>query len=452
MRIRKLRELSLGDFLAVGIPALLLASAGFWFAAQFIKPAPPDRLVFTTGGEGGAYQYYAARYKQLLERFGIRLVERPSAGSIENLARLADPNADVDAGFIQTGTVTDPDQYSLESLGAIYYEPVWVFYRGPPGHRRLEHLAGKRIAIGPEGSGTRKLALELLHRHGMAGSASRLSPLSGLQAVEAIRRGEIEAVITVGTLHSATVWLLLHTEGISLASFEQADAYARHFPYLSVLTLPRGAVSFVRDIPPHDVRMIAPTASVVVRKDTHPALVDLLLQAMREVHREHGAFQNARQFPNGGETDFPLADRAERFYRSGPPFLQRYLPFWVANFVDRVMVLLVPLVALLVPLIKITPPLYSWRVRSRIYRWYGELKHIEVEAARDPRARSRDEWLEAIQKIENEVNRIRTPLAFADFLYTLRLHIAFVREQLVRRVQFLDDESQGGRAPDARSR
>lgn len=443
MRIRKLHEISLRDLLAVGLPSLLLLVAGFWIAAQFIKPAPPRRVVFASGPEGSSYQQYAARYRQVLERYGITLVERTTAGSTENLKLLLDPKARVDAAFVQGGSAGDTSAMPLRSLGAAYYEPLWVFYRGAPGLTRLDELAGKRLAIGPEGSGTRTLALELLDAHGMAGGRARLLPLGGLKAVHSLRQGRADAVFVVGALQSAAVWLLMHAEGISLLSFEQSQAYVRRDPDLSPLTLPQGVVSFTRNLPPRDIRLIAPLATVVVREDIHPALVDLLLQTMMEVNREPDLLSRAGEFPAPRSAEFALSDRAERFYRSGPPFLQRYLPFWAANLVDRMLILLLPAIALLVPLFRIGPQLYSWRVRSRVYRWYGELKYLELQAATDPAARSREQWLAEVQRIEDEVNRIRTPLAFADFVYTLRLHIAFVRERLVARLARPADTAEG---------
>jgi hypothetical protein len=268
----------------------------------------------------------------------------------------------------------------------------------------------------------------------MTAKTAVLLPLAGMEAAEALRRGEVDAVFVVGATHSAAVWLLLHAPGVSLMSLDQAHAYARRFPHLTRLTLPRGVISFERDIPPQDVSLVAPMATLLAREETHPALVDLLLHALAEVHREPGIFERAGEFPAPGPGDFPLSGRAERFYKSGPPLLQRYLPFWIANFIDRIMIMLVPLVAILVPLVRITPPLYAWRVRSRIYRWYGELRFIEYEVQHFPQQRSPDEWRAALDRIESAAYRIPTPLAFADQLYTLRLHVGLVREDVERRL------------------
>lgn len=431
---RRLREVSLRDLLAVGVPALALAVFAFWLAAQFVRPAPPDTLVISTGADGGAYQLYAARYKLILEQYGIRLVERASAGSLENLRRLLDPAEKVDLAFIQSGTARVPADSGLIALGSLYYEPLWIFHRGTAELDRLDQLAGLRLAIGAEGSGGHRLATELLAAHGLAGDRTQRSTVSGLRAVDALQQGEVDAVFVVGAPHSAVVWLLLHAPGVRLLSLAQAEAYARRFPDLTPLTLPRGVISFERDIPPRDVMLVAPMATMVAREATHPALIDLMLTALAQVHGEPGIFQRASQFPSSAASEIPLSGRADRFYKSGPPLLQRYLPFWVANFIDRVIVMLVPLVAILLPLFKITPPLYVWRVRSRIYRWYGELKFLEYEAERSPHARSPAEWQAALDRIEAAVNRIATPLAFADQLYTLRQHISLVRANIARRV------------------
>ena len=427
-----LREIHLRDALVVGIPALAIIAAGFWYAAQFIQPAPPRRLVIATGGEGGAYQRFAAAYKPILERHGIAFVERPTAGAVENLALLRDPAEELDVAFMQGGLGVGQDPAGLVSLGSIYYEPLWVFYRGGAEIDRLVQLRGKRIAIGGEGSGTRGLALELLEASGAAEAPTRLLPLSGLEAVEALKQGRADAIFLVGPANSGAVWLSFFTDGFRLMSFAQADAYVRRWPFLSKLTLPRGAIDLVRDIPASGVTLVAPVAALVAREEIHPALIDLLLQTAAEVHGPPGLFQRAGEFPNGRQVDFPLSKEAERFYASGRRFLQRYLPFWAATLVDRLLVLLIPLIALAIPLSRILPSLYSWRVSSRIYKWYGQLKFLEEAWRRDPAARPREEWLAELDQLEARVNRIRTPLAYANQLYILREHIGLVRRYMTR--------------------
>jgi TRAP-type uncharacterized transport system substrate-binding protein len=445
MNIKKVRRLKISswhDVVLIGLPALLLLAGGFWLAAQFVRPAPPHQLILSSGSEGGGYQRFAARYQEILARNTIELVERPSAGSVENLQRLRDPAETVDAGFIQGGTasVSDEDREQLVSLGGLYYEPLWIFYRGElarqtPGKYldRLSQLKGRRIAIGAVGSGTHKLARDLLESNGLAAAPTQLLDTDGLAMAEDLRNGRIDAAFVVGPSQSAVVWRLLFAPNIQLMSLTHAEAYARLFPQLQRLTLPRGAIDLVRDVPPQDVFLLASTATLAVRKDTHPALIDLLLQAASEVHGEAGVFQKPHEFPRANEVDFPLAPEAQRYYKSGKSFLQRYLPFWLATLIDRMIVLLVPVVALLIPIMKFAPPLYGWRVRSRIFRRYGELKLLENELELDATRHTRAEWLARLDEIEDEVNHLPAPLRFSDMLYTLRGHIGLVRSSILRK-------------------
>lgn len=433
IKLKQLSEFSLRDLLTVGLPALLLLAGGFWLAAQFIKPAPPDYLYISSGAPGGSYEVYAERYRQVLARNGVELRDQPSAGSMENLKRLLDEDDDTEVALVQSGTANGVNVSTLFSLGYLYYEPLWVFYRSEREWDRLTQLKGRRIAVGAEGSGTRKLALQLLEANGVDAKSATLLPLGGLSAVEALQNRKADAVFLVGAERSAAVWSLLYAEGVRLMSLTHADAYARLFPHLARLTLPQGAIDMTRNIPARDVALVSPMATLVAHESTHPALVQLLLQAAQEVHSEAGIFQRPGEFPRAGAADFPMSPDAERFYKSGKPLLQRYLPFWAANLIDRMVVMLVPIFALLIPILKFAPPLYSWRVRSRIYRRYGELKFLEAEVESNPERHSRAEWLEKLDRIEQDVHHIPTPLAFTDMLYTLRAHLDLVRATILRR-------------------
>lgn len=440
---RRLREYSPRDLLVVGLPLLLVILAGFWFASRFIQPAPPDTLILATGGAGGAYQRFGAAYKAVLARHGIRLVEETTAGSMDNLARLRDPAQAVDAAFIQGGTARVQEDDTLLSLGGIYNEPLWIFYRADLAHggtelTRIADLKGRRIAIGGAGSGTRHLSRELLAINQIDENNTRLIDTGGLALADAFARHEIDAAFIVGPTESATVWTLLYTPGLKLMSLAHAEAYTRHSPHLAHLVLPRGAIDMAADLPPRDVSLLASTATLLVRESTHPALIDLLMQALDETHGGPGIFQKPGEFPratsaNGG-TDFPLSPEAQRYYKSGKPWLQRYLPFWAATLVDRMVVMLIPLFAVMIPLMKIAPGLYTWRIRSRIYRRYGELKFIEAELEADPARLTRAEWHQRVDAIERDVNHLAMPLAFTDMLYTLRVHIGVVRKAIDRSV------------------
>ncbi len=428
------------DLLVVALPLLVILIAGFWAASRFVGPAPPDTLAITSGAEGGAYQRFAAAYADFLRRYGIRLIERPSGGSIENLARLRDAGQQVDAGFFQGGTGEPLESDELVSLGAFFYEPLWIFCRqgiaagaNPPD--RILQLKGRRVAIGGAGSGTRHLALELLRANGLDAGNTTLVERGGLDLVDLFRNGEIDAAFVVGPTQSATVWSLLFAPGIRLMDLAHADAYTRRLPYLSKIVLPRGAVDVGLDIPPRDITMVAATATVLVREGTHPALIDLLMQAAEEAHGGPGIFQKPGDFPRPVAVGFPMSKEAERYYQSGKPFLQRYLPFWAATLIDRVVVMLIPVFALLLPILKFAPSLYGWRVRSRIWRRYGQLKFLEAEIDEHPERHTIAEWLARLDEIERDVHHLPAPLAFADMLYTLRTHIALVRRKLERQAE-----------------
>lgn len=436
MRKLRTREYSRRDVIAVAIPALLVIALGFYVTAQFIKPAPPRQMTLSTGGAGGAYESFALKYKDVLARYDVELVLQPSAGAIENLDRLR--KGEADAAFIQGGSANANPEETIRSLGNLYYEPLWIFYRAEPDKpalSRLSDLRGKRIAIGAEGSGTRHLALELLHTNGVNEDNSRLLSQGGLQVAERLQKGQLDAALVIGTPTSAAVWQLLYTDGVRLMSLVEAEAYTRRFPYLSKLVLPAGSIDMIRHMPAHDVQLVAPAATLAVSEELHPALMGLLLQAASEIHGEPGIFQAPREFPKSGSVDFPLSPEAERYYKSGKPFLQRYLPFWAAILVDRMVVMIIPLLAVLVPVFKLAPGLYSWRIRSRIYKRYGELKFLEAEIERDPAAHSQVDWLKRLDAIEAHVNRLPTPLPFSDMLYTLRMHVGLVREAILRKTE-----------------
>jgi hypothetical protein len=327
----------------------------------------------------------------------------------------------------------DKKTTGLGSLGVLYPEPLWLFYRGKKTLNNIADLKGKRIAIGSEGGGTRPLAMALLEAHDIADTPTVLLPLGGLTAVTALSKGEIDAVFLVGGAHAGPIWAALYTTDINLFSYSQADAYVRRFPFLSIVTLPRGAIDLARNIPMRDTTLVTTHATLVAREEMHPALVDLLLQAASEVHSGADLFQKAGEFPTPTGTDIPLLKEAERYYKSGKPFLQRYLPFWAAVLIDRLFIMLLPIIGILYPLIRITPYLYSWRVRTRVFRYYGELKLLELQAQESPNSKKPDEWIAELDRIEQAANRIPTPNAFADEVYTLRAHVQLVRRGLLRR-------------------
>ncbi len=425
---------SLRDLFATAWWIFLIVGIGFVIAFQFVQPAPPNRIVITTGSDAGAYYAYAGRYAAILARNGIALEVRTSAGSLQNIERLENDEAQV--GFVQGGVIEpkgDPDDEEsdsqLLSLGSVFFEPVWVFYRGDRRFDRLTDLKGKRIAIGQEGSGVRQLAQQLLSANDIK-PGDHLLPLSGLKAAEELQQGRIDAAFIIAAENAPVVQVLLRSPGVKLMSFAQAEAYQRRFPFLTKLTLPQGVADLVRDYPPHDVTVLAPTANLIVRDDLHPALQSLLLQAATEVHGRAGFFQRAGEFPAYKDRLLPLSPEAARYFKSGPPFLQRYLPFWLAVLIDRLIVLLIPVFALMIPLLKVAPAIYSWRVRSKVFRCYGELKYLEEDLKQRFDAAKLPEYRSRLDVLDDEARGLKVPLAFTDLVYTLREHVNLVRQTL----------------------
>lgn len=425
--------LSLRDLFATAWWIVLLAGIGFAVAYQFVEPAPPKKIVISTGSESGAYYQFAQRYATLLAKNGVTLEVRASAGSLENLERLKNNEAQV--GFVQGGVVPprdDPDaeeESELLSLGSLFYEPVWVFYRGDKTLTRLTELKGKRIAIGQEGSGVRQLAQQLLEANEIS-AGDLLVPLAGLVAAEELQQGRIDAAFIIAAEKAPVVQVLLRSPGIKVMSFAQSGAYQRRFPFLTKLTFPHGVADLVRDFPPEDIKVLAPTANLIIRDDLHPALQTLLLQAASEVHGKSGFFQDAGEFPSYKDQMLPLSPEAARYFKSGASFLQRYLPFWLAVLVDRLIVMLVPVFVLLIPLLKVAPAIYNWRVRSKVFRIYGELKFLEDDVKNHFDPAKLGEYRSRLDALDDEASVLHVPLGFTDLVYTLREHVNLVRHIL----------------------
>jgi TRAP-type uncharacterized transport system substrate-binding protein len=421
------------DLLIALAPVVLLTVIALAVAFHFVQPAPPKKIVMASGQREGRYGYYAKKYKEFLGRNGVTLEIHPSSGAVQNMALLMDEKSGVDVGFVQGGTGFGANAPDLVSLGSLYYEPLWVFYRGAP-LQDLDGLRGKKIAIGAEESGTRALALQLLAMNGAVLPPTQLLPLGGQEAEDQLTSGKIDAVMLVAPADSGSVPRLTAARGIHLLSFERAEAYTRLFPYLTKLILPRGVFDLATNEPAHDVVLISPTANLIARESLHPALAYLLMRAASEIHGGAGVLDREGEFPAPRDTGFPLSEEGKRYYKSGAPLLQRYLPFWAANLVDRLWVVLVPILAISLPLIRLVPPLYRWRVRSRIYRWYARLKEIELQLDESPGALKLEDMLERLEAIERSVNHIPTPLAYSENLYAFRGHIDLVRQRVVQRL------------------
>jgi TRAP-type uncharacterized transport system substrate-binding protein len=435
LRTRVLR-VSRRDLAVTLLPLALGLVAATWAVLRFVRPAPPPVIAISTGPDGSTFQRAAERYAKLFERSGVKVRLLPSNGSLENLRRLADPKGDAEVGFVQVGVrLPDPApgeaRRELASLGTVARQPLYVLVRGTPPPDRLSALAGKRLVVGPEGSGTRVLALKLLKANEMDGPPTVLLELTGDEAAKQLVAGSVDAAFLMGD--SATPAVMKSLRGlpdIQLASFRQADGYLRKFRFLSKLTLPEGAMDLAKDYPPRTLTLIGPTVELVARDDIHPALSDLLIRAAREIHGAPGMYRTAGEYPAPLARDFPISDDAERYYKSGEQFLYKRLPFWLASLVDRLLVIVLPLLVVIVPATRLAPALYRWRIRSRIYRFYGALMAIEREM-RGGRTPEQQEMVRArLDDIARAVSELRTPPSFADQLYVLRDHVAAVRRRL----------------------
>ncbi len=414
---------------AVACLALLVAAA-----LILTRPLPPRTVVMATGPEGGAYYAIGERYRKIFARHRVDLVLRATSGSVDNVALLSDPRSGVTVALAQGGVTSAAEAPDLVSLGSLFYEPFWLFSRVVQPDQVGRLRAGMRMSLGLRGSGTYKVARELAASIGFDLSHAKVRDLSAVEAAEALMRGELDFVAMVLAWDAPIVHKLLVDASIEPLSWPRADAHIALRPYLNKLIVPRGVADLARDRPPADLTLIATKASLVVRNDLHPALQYLLLEAASEIHGGPGIFNKAGQFPAAEPIDLPLSEFARAYYRSGQPFLQRHLPFWLAALTSRVLVLLIPLLGITYPLFRLLPALYGWAMRRRIFRLYGELKFLEAQlgvgaggdTARDVSARLDD--------LEQRANHMRVPTTFAHMLYTLKVHIGLVKAR-VRQIQ-----------------
>jgi TRAP-type uncharacterized transport system substrate-binding protein len=389
---------------------------------------PPRTIMMVTGPEGGANYEFGLRYRELLAKEGIKLLLKPTTGSLENLRQLRDPRSRVSVGFIQGGTTTKKESPELESLGTVFYEPLWFFRRSEVGGSQW--LRGRRLSIGPEGSGTRAIALQLIQKIKADSILGELSGFAPQAAAEKLIAGDIDVAFIVAAWEAPVVQSLVNAKGIEIETFQHPDALIAIYPFLNKLVLPAGVVDYLVNRPPEDVVLLAPKASLVVRADLHPALQYLLLNAAVQIHSQPGIFQKAAQFPAAESIDLPLSEEAQRFYKTGRPFLQGYLPFWIATLVETMLVVLFPLAALLYPVFKFLPQIYDWMMQRKIRRLYDEIRSIEsdIEARRtkfDANALNAE-----LDQIDQRANHLRLPTVYASSLYTLRSHIDLVRAHL----------------------
>ena len=432
-RIAERFRFSWRDTFVTLLPVVVLLGLVGWIAQRFVRPAPPSTLVMTAGNVGGAYDEFAKRYRSILARSGVTLELHPSTGAVENYERLrASRPVDgvtYDVGFIQSGIGSVEGAPRLETIAGVYYEPVWLFASQLDQLAKLSDLKGKRIGVGIPGSGLRRLSLRMLAAAGVDATNATLLEVGGADAARRLGDGTLDIAFIIGAPESPFIQSLFRGP-LHIVSLAQSEAIARYFPTLTPQVLPQGAIDLASGRPEHDVRLLAATSLLVSRDDLHPALVYLLLEAANEVHGGPGLFQRRGEFPSSTVQDFPISEQSMRWFQSGRPFLQRYLPFWLANLIERLLVVIVPIVALTIPLMRIVPAFYSWRVRSKVFRWYGELRAIEArQALPDVDDATRRAEAMRLAEIERSVARLDIPLAYYHEVHLLRAHIEMIRRR-----------------------
>lgn len=432
--------LSVRDLLASAGPFVLLTLALLVLAYWWLDPNPPKRVTLATGPAQSAYDEFGKRYRRALAANGIEVVLVESEGSQANLQLLREGK--VDLAFVQGGSSElpreDEDDEALASLGSLFLEPVWLFYREEAARPRsptatltqLTQLQGLRVNTGTPGSGVPSLMAKLLQLNRIDPATITLSQLAPTPATVAFLNGELDVLMFASAPEALMVQMLLQTPGVKLMDFAQSEAYARRLPFLAPVVLPRGVVDLAADVPPQDARLVASTTELLTRRETHPALLQLFSQAALAFHGPAGWFNRAREFPNIAHSAYPISKEAERTVQSGAPLLQRYLPFWLANLVERMWLALGLIVAMLLPLSRIVPPLYEFRIRSRVFRWYGRLRELEMrmESGQDTPATLG----ESLDLLERQVEKVNVPLSYADELYALRNHIQMVRRKAAK--------------------
>ena len=446
------------EYLKIWAPIIAVVTIGFLIASIFVKPAPPASIVIASGNHSGAYHAFANRYAATFAEAGIDLVVKETAGTIENYRLITDPSSHVSAAIVQGGAAGSlPAIRGLESVASLYFEPIWIFHSGKEAFTRIDQLRGLSIAVGPPGSGARPVAEALLRECGMlepappgaeptgrssaeggatvveAAGGTRLLPVGGPEAAEALLTGKIDAAVFVISPTNAIVRRLVASPDIHLMDIDLAEAYARRLPYLSAIRLPRGVLDIGADLPRHDVTLVAPAANLIVRSDIHASVVPLFVKAAREVHGEGGLVSDPGAFPTARYSEFPLNHAARHYFENGSSFLYRVLPFWAASLTDRMKIFALPLLTLLLPMLRIAPPLYRWRIRRRIYLWYRVLRKIDenLHQAEDGDRSRLDADIANLAQLSREVRTTTVvPLSYMQEFYNLRMHIEMTRYRL----------------------
>jgi len=352
-------------------------------------------------------------------------------GAAENLKLLEDPKSGVDIALVQGGVSNSGQAPGLLSLGRVSYQVLWLFYRGTDALENPKQLKGKRIAVGPEGSGTRVIATQVLGASGVNANTATLLPFAGAVAIEALSSGKIDAIFTAQAPDSPTVKALLHNSDVRLMNITRAEALTRIYPHLVRLVLPQGVVDLAQDNPPNDVNLIAATNALLVRKDIHPEIIGLLARTLQEVHSKADIFQRLGEFPTQTDPEFVVSDTARDFYKNGATYLNKYLPFWVVDFVKKTLAVLLTFTVVFVPLMKVLPKVVTWLVRDRIFHLYRQLRTVETKLKAQLTISEIVAFQSDLETIDRSADALGVPIRYSDLLFSLKSHINLVRQRLI---------------------
>jgi TRAP-type uncharacterized transport system substrate-binding protein len=410
------------------LAALLCVGILSWLALEYLVPSPPSRITIATGPKGSSFDYFGRRYRTRFARVGINLELRQTVGALENLQLLQDPKSGVDIGFT-TGGVSDASQApELLSTGLIYNVPFWIFHPSSTSLDGLPQLKGKRIAVGPEGSGTRFTAERILSKANINAQTATLIPLEGNAAIEALNDGKVDAVLIVGGSDAPAVRALLTNPRVRLMDFPTAEAFTRIFPDLVRLVLPKGAIEIDPPNPPNDVTLLGTTAKVLIRDDLHPAIVQLLARTMKEEHSGLGLFQRSGEFPASFDPEYPMAQVAVDYYKNGPSFLAKYLPFWMTIYAQRLIAFSVATIAIVFPAFSFAPRLYEWIVQTRLRAVYRRLRVVENALHTHLSASQIAALQSELADIDKATSTV--PMRNSDLYFMLRYHLNQTRSRL----------------------
>lgn len=420
-------------FFTVSIPILLFVIASFYFTSKFIEPSSKKEITIATGAKDGEYYKTALIYKDLLEKQKVKVNIVTSNGSIENIKLLNDKKVDI--AFVQNGISQENNQNNLKAIASIYYEPLWVFYKNQ--NYTMDYiiqLISKKISVGNEGSGTKDLVLKILNDNGINAENSELLNHTTQESKDLLLKGEIDAMFIVSSPNSKIVKELLENPNINLFSFKRAKAYSRKYTFLESITLYEGTMDLYKNLPNEDINLLTTTANLIVREGLSDELIRLILKEIKNVHNKKELFESANQFPNINNLTIEINEDANRYFTYGDTWLEKIFPYWIASNIDRLKILLIPLITLMIPLSKGFFPLYRWSIRSKIYKWYEELQKIDLKME-NANNNEIQKYLEDIITLKKEIkNETKVPLSYMGEYYDLIMHLELIITKINNRI------------------